>query len=89
MAATVRPVAAMPPISDLASILFASSVQQEQYPAVSEIRRAVIRRYYACERDCSAYIAEVAQEAANHSDRYVRRMDWALAAVHEAFAGLG
>jgi hypothetical protein len=79
------PAASQLSISDLAEVLFASSLQESDDPSPDQVRAAVEETLAACDGDCAACAACVAQEAGDHPEGYVRRMRWALRAIRTVY----
>lgn len=68
-------------VSELAQVLFASSVQPSDACAPERIRAVVDERLWLRDR-CAAHVA---QEAGDHPETYAARMRWALDAVACAY----
>jgi hypothetical protein len=73
-------------ISDLAGVLFTSSLQESDNPSPWQVQAAVDETLEGCAHDCAVCAASVAQEAGDHPEQYVRRMRWALRTVTSAYA---
>ncbi|MEW9548545.1 hypothetical protein [Nonomuraea sp. NPDC050783] len=71
--------------TDLAQVLFTTALQPSDALTPSAVREAVDRRLCACGGDAARCAAQVAQEAGDHPETYVRRMRWALGAVADAY----
>jgi hypothetical protein len=72
--------------SDLAEVLFTSSLQESDNPSPHEVRAAVEEALRVCGGNCAVCAACVAQEAGDHPEGCARRMRWALRAVESAYA---
>ncbi|MEV0389987.1 hypothetical protein [Nonomuraea sp. NPDC050643] len=72
--------------TELAQVLFVTTLQPSDELSPFQIREAVDERLCACGGDPSWCAAYVAQEAGDHPETYVRRMRWALGAVAGAYA---
>jgi hypothetical protein len=70
---------------DLAHVLFASPLQEQDHATPAQVHQTVVRVLDACGGDCSVCSGYVAQEAGDHPDTYQRRMRWALATVHDVY----
>lgn len=68
--------------SDLAQVLFASSLQPSSALTPEVVRQAI----ESCGCDAASCAAYVAQEAGDHPEAYASRMRWALQAVAMAYA---
>ncbi|HEU5156095.1 MAG TPA: hypothetical protein VFU43_03800 [Streptosporangiaceae bacterium] len=75
-------------VSDLAKVLFVSTLQASENPSPDQVRTAIEDRLSTCGGDCTACAVHVAQEAGDHPETYVIRMRWALDAVAEAYPTL-
>ncbi|TDC08001.1 hypothetical protein E1267_11745 [Nonomuraea longispora] len=71
--------------TELAQVLFATSLQPSDRLSPVQIRETVDERLCACGGDLARCAAYVAQEAGDHPETYVRRMRWALDAVAGAY----
>ncbi|UBU17007.1 hypothetical protein [Nonomuraea gerenzanensis] len=72
--------------TELAQVLFVTTLQPSDELSPCQIREAVDERLCACGGDPSRCAALVAQEAGDHPETFVRRMRWALDAVADAYA---
>jgi hypothetical protein len=72
--------------TELAQVLFTTTLQPSDELSPFQVRRAVDERLCACGGDPSLCAAYVAQEAGDHPETYVRRMRWALTAVARAYS---
>jgi hypothetical protein len=75
-------------VSDLAKVLFATTLQASADPSPDQVRAAIERRLRACRGDHADCACYVAQEAGDHPETYARRMRWALQAVVKAYPAL-
>ncbi|MGW3344281.1 hypothetical protein ACWDA3_13295 [Nonomuraea rubra] len=71
--------------TELAQVLFVTTLQPSDELSPFRIREAVDERLCACGGDPSWCAAFVAQEAGDHPEAYARRMRWALDAVAGAY----
>ncbi|GAA2826867.1 hypothetical protein [Nonomuraea rubra] len=71
--------------TELAQVLFVTTLQPSDELSPFRIREAVDERLCACGGDPSWCAAFVAQEAGDHPEAYARRMRWALDAVACAY----
>jgi hypothetical protein len=70
--------------SDLAQVLFTTTLQASERPTDARVRDAIEERLRTVGPDrCAAYVA---QEAGDHPETYAARMRWALATVNRAYA---
>lgn len=74
-----------PSASDLAEVLFASTLQASEAPTAAQVRTIIEQGLRAWSDDCTACLACVAQEAGDHPDEFARRMHWALATVESVY----
>ncbi|MEU8379292.1 hypothetical protein [Streptosporangium sp. NPDC048865] len=65
-------------VSDLAQVLFASTLQASDHPSPDQVRLTIEHLIRACHADLSGCAAVVAQEAGDHPEAYASRMRWAL-----------
>ncbi|MFB9679305.1 hypothetical protein [Streptosporangium vulgare] len=65
-------------VSDLAQVLFVSTLQASDHPSPDQVRTIIEGRIRACHADLSDCTALVAQEAGDHPEAYASRMRWAL-----------
>ncbi|WP_327583084.1 hypothetical protein OHA25_45475 [Nonomuraea sp. NBC_00507] len=72
--------------TELAQVLFTTTLQPSDELSPCQIREAVDERLCACGGDPAWCAAYVAQEAGDHPETYVVRMRWALTAVAGAYA---
>ncbi|MGP3955129.1 hypothetical protein ACTWPT_03960 [Nonomuraea sp. 3N208] len=72
--------------TELAQVLFTTTLQPSDELSPCQIREAVDERLCACGGDPAWCTAYVAQEAGDHPETYVVRMRWALNAVAGAYA---
>ncbi|MFB4314393.1 hypothetical protein [Actinomadura sp. 21ATH] len=70
--------------SDLAQVLFTTTLQASEHPTDERVREAIGERLRA--GDPARFAACVAQEAGDHPQEYAERMRWALDAVDRAYA---
>ncbi len=70
----------------LAQLLFACPVQPSEHPSPTAIRTAVAAQFQRCHGDLTPSLAAVAQEAGDHPDSYVTRMQWAIRSVGRIYA---
>ncbi|MGV9779303.1 hypothetical protein [Streptosporangium sp. NPDC003464] len=68
-------------VSDLAKILFASTLQASDHPSPEQVRTVIEDGLRACHEDIASCAACVAQEAGDHPETYEARMRWALSAA--------
>jgi hypothetical protein len=80
MTATVPPTR-----TDLAEVLFASTLQASETPTAAQVRAVIEQGLRVWENDCTACAACVAQEAGDHPDVFARRMHWALQMVETVY----
>jgi hypothetical protein len=71
--------------SALAQILFASPVQPSQHPSPQAIKAAIEEQLRSCNGDPASCAQLVAQEAGDHPDLYLARMQWARRSVARAY----
>ncbi|GAA0984230.1 hypothetical protein GCM10009555_057550 [Acrocarpospora macrocephala] len=71
--------------SDLAQVLFTSSLQPSDDLSPDKIRTAIDDRLCSCDGDAAVCAAFVAQEAGDHPESFASRMRWALNAVTTAY----
>jgi hypothetical protein len=69
--------------SDLAQVLFTTTLQASEHPTEERVRQAIGKRL--CDGDPGRFAAYVAQEAGDHPEAYAKRMSWALDAVERAY----
>lgn len=74
-----------PSASDLAEVLFVSTLQASESPTAAQVRTVIEQGLKAWSRDCMACLACVAQEAGDHPDEFSRRMHWALETVRSVY----
>jgi hypothetical protein len=72
-------------VPDLASVLFASSLQPSDDPSLDQVRRTVGDRLADGSGGRADYAAYLAQEAGDHPEAYAERMHWALGTVTRAY----
>ncbi len=70
--------------SELAQVLFTTTLQASDHPTEERVRAAVGERLRTAGPDACA--AQIAQEAGDHPEVYVERMRWALNTVNRAYA---
>jgi hypothetical protein len=70
--------------SDLAQVLFTTTLQASEHPTDERVRAAIGERLRTIGPDACA--AHVAQEAGDHPETYRERMHWALYTVERAYA---
>ncbi|MQY09468.1 hypothetical protein [Actinomadura macrotermitis] len=71
--------------SELALVLFTTSLQPSGHPCDAQVRAAIEARLRALGGDRAGVAASVAQEAGDHPEAYAARMHWALDAVGHAY----
>lgn len=71
--------------SDLAQLLFTSTVQPSEDPTPERIRKTIDDLLCACGGDPANCAASVAQEAGDHPECFASRMRWALNTVTAAY----
>jgi hypothetical protein len=71
--------------TDLAEVLFVSTLQASEAPSASQVRTVVEQGLRAWTEDCMSCVSCVAQEAGDHPDEFARRMHWALATVRSVY----
>jgi hypothetical protein len=69
--------------SDLAQVLFTTTLQASEHPSDERVRQAIGTRLR--DGDPARFAAYVAQEAGDHPEAYAQRMRWALDAVERAY----
>ena len=74
-----------PSASDLAEVLFASTLQASETPTAAQVRTTIEHGLRVWGEDCTACLACVAQEAGDHPDEFARRMHWALAMIQSVY----
>lgn len=74
-----------PSASDLAEVLFVSTLQASEAPTAIQVRMAIEQGLRAWSEDCLACLACVAQEAGDHPDEFARRMHWALEMIQSVY----
>ncbi|MGH3381221.1 MAG: hypothetical protein ACRDP6_41470 [Actinoallomurus sp.] len=74
-----------PSASDLAEVLFASTLQASETPTAAQVRTTIEQGLRVWSEDCTVCLACVAQEAGDHPDEFARRMHWALAMVQSVY----
>jgi hypothetical protein len=74
-----------PDLGVLAHVLFMSPVQPSQYPSRAVIEAAVTAQLRAVHGDPALCVQSVAQEAGDHPDLYLARMQWARKSVARAY----
>jgi hypothetical protein len=72
-------------LSALANVLFASPVQPSQYPSPEAIKAAIEEQLCSCHGDPAPCVLLVAQEAGDHPDLYLARMEWARRSIARAY----
>ncbi|MFI0348897.1 hypothetical protein [Actinomadura sp. 9N407] len=70
--------------SDLAQVLFTTTLQASEHPTDERVREVIGRRLRGGEP--GRFAAYVAQEAGDHPEAYAERMRWAIATVDRAYA---
>jgi len=75
----------IPSTTDLAEVLFVSTLQASEAPSASQVRTVVEQGLRAWTEDCMSCVSCVAQEAGDHPDEFARRMHWALATVRSVY----
>jgi hypothetical protein len=70
--------------SELAQVLFTTTLQASEHPTDERVRAAIGERLRTT--GPSACAAHVAQEAGDHPEAYAERMRWALTTVNRACA---
>jgi hypothetical protein len=75
----------IPSTTDLAEVLFVSTLQASETPSASQVRTVVEQGLRAWTEDCMSCVSCVAQEAGDHPDEFARRMHWALATVRSVY----
>jgi hypothetical protein len=71
-------------VSDLARVLFASTLQASENPSPDRVRTIIEDQIRLRHADPACCAALVAQEAGDHPEAYETRMRWALKAVNRA-----
>jgi hypothetical protein len=72
-------------LSALAHVLFASPVQPSQHPSREAIKAAIEMQLSASHGDPAVCVLLVVQEAGDHPDLYLARMQWARQSVARAY----
>jgi hypothetical protein len=75
----------IPSTTDLAEVLFVSTLQASETPSASQVRTVVEQGLRAWTEDCMSCVSCVAQEAGDHPDEFARRMHWALDTVRSVY----
>jgi len=72
------------PVTEFAEILFTTTLQESERPALRLVRAEVRRCLDAHGGNCATRAAAcIAQEAGDHPEQTARRMRWALRMAHD------